>query len=77
MTYSAGQYKKWQYEQEISGLQWKIQKEDLTPINSGYNFGSKVFIFFFSLPFSDYKIHIFDEIETIKLIINFPNALMK
>merc|ERR1719376_879530 len=43
LFYSTVQYRKWKYEQEIAGLQWRIDKKELCPLNSGYNayFGSR------------------------------------
>lgn len=47
--WSTIQYRKWKYEQEIAGLQWRINKNELCQFNSGYAFGSKVRISFLIL----------------------------
>ncbi|KAF2358402.1 Adenylyl cyclase class-3/4/guanylyl cyclase [Trinorchestia longiramus] len=39
--WSTIQYRKWKYEQEIAGLQWRIDKKELCQFNSGYAFGSR------------------------------------
>uniref|UniRef100_A0A2P2I7Y6 Guanylate cyclase n=1 Tax=Hirondellea gigas TaxID=1518452 RepID=A0A2P2I7Y6_9CRUS len=39
--WSTIQYRKWKYEQEIAGLQWRINKKELCQFNCGYAFGSK------------------------------------